>query len=763
MVGCFGKEGSCPSGQVLEDGLCVNTFLDEELNEIPTLQLNDYGNGFTYSSKTPLTEAEIVASDLDTVSEEDYEVSYERVTATTSYQDLMSFGMNNDIYYPGALIDFTDMNPIQANRNPIDISISLETATNTGSGSISVTVDDPKLSTIREGIRTLVSGNITQDTNMPARITYELREINSIEELSLNAGFAIQKGIFAGSISGGYNDEKKNTNLLLVIKQIYYTIDVDLPNDKLDFFNETNESLNNMFKDGTIPTYVSSVAYGRVAMILIQSNFSKQEIEAEINASFGLMSINPGSSKNKKLSNELEISLQRISSDTDTTIKAFIYGGDSNNLNNGFITSIEDISLENIFGSYDALGSVGLPISYTFRHIDGSLAKLQESNEYIIKTIKYVPKKIMKWDFYDKLVETKEIRELTSLTIDITAIEDNVANKIVKIPSNIETMVFKGTNDIANKLIYDNLTIEISPRSKPLSIYLSNISISGFNAPAIHTSSREKISIYLVGEVDLIGSDGYPGVLIPSLELIGDLGTDVTIIGGKGVYNLAPQPGIYSIDVLTIDMKDTLTIVGGNGRDGLDGISYNRSDNARYDVDGEDGGDGERGQDGSVTVKAGAINIITYGSLHLTLRTGDGGNGGNGGDGQFAGMDKSPTAVAGDGGDGGDGGLNGDIFDCINLNINGQFQRITIDYGKPGNSGSGGDGGHADQAWVIVLVKWSEPGNGGLRGSVGYQVTPNPIVYNTLQSSVSESNFNVTFGIPGQPGENGEKGDKDHF
>lgn len=765
LAGCTESDSQCPKGQVFDGVYCI---LDEqeddvELNDIPMLDLSVYGNGFEYTSKVPLTEEEIQINDLYIVSDEDYEVSYEKVTATTSYQDLMSFGANNDIYYPGALIDFTDMNPIQTDRNPIDISISLETATNTGVGSLTQNISDPKLSTIREGIRTLVSDNINQNTSMPARITYEIREIQSEDELSLNAGFSIQKGVFAGSLNGGYSTQKKNTNLLLVIKQVYYTIDVDLPSNKLDFFNESNEDLNQIFKDGTIPTYVSSVAYGRVAMIMIQSNFSRQEIEAEINASFGLMSINPGSSKNKKLSNGLELSLRKISSDTDTTVKAFIYGGDSSNINNGFITSIDDISLENIFGSYDAMSSVGLPISYTFRHIDGSLAKLQDSNEYFIKTVKYVPKKIMKWDFYDRLVETQEIRDMTELTIDITAIEDNVANKTVKIPSNIETIVFKGTNDISDKLIYENLSIEVSPRNKPLSIYFSNISISGYDAPAIHTTTREEITVYLDGEVDLIGSPGHSGIKVPSLVLVGELGTDITIIGGNGIGDILPKPSIYSIDDLTINIKDTLTLIGGDGADGADGYSYIRTSNPDNDEDGEDGEDGVNGQKGSVTIIAGNISITTSETMHLILDTGDGGNGGNGGNGEFAGMYKYPTAKAGDGGNGGNGGLNGDLFDCDNLVITGQFQRITLTFGAPGDAGNGGDGGHADKAFVIILVNWSDPGHGGSSGNVGFSVTPTPVVYYGLKDSVEAGNFGVTFGVPGAPGSDGENGDEDHF
>jgi hypothetical protein len=116
--------------------------------------------------------------------------------------------------------------------------------------------------------------------------------------------------------------------------------------------------------------------------------------------------------------------------------------------------------ISSLFGSYDAQNSIGLPISYKFRHLDGSLAKVQETNEYDIKKIEYKPKKLISWSALDELLNSGEINKLSTLKIDLRKMvdysdinnTDNVADKNITIPSNIKELYLLGPNNLTENI-----------------------------------------------------------------------------------------------------------------------------------------------------------------------------------------------------------------------------------------------------------------------------------------------------------------------
>ena len=122
--------------------------------------------------------------------------------------------------------------PIQMPRNPVTLSISLEgNITNNTNVSLSKSNVMPTLSDTRNAISTLVNDNIGQASDLPARMTYEIREINSSEEFNLNLGFGLNFNPIDLSNNFELNSLKYETNIAIIIKQVYYTIDVDTPND----------------------------------------------------------------------------------------------------------------------------------------------------------------------------------------------------------------------------------------------------------------------------------------------------------------------------------------------------------------------------------------------------------------------------------------------------------------------------------------------------------------------------------------------------
>jgi thiol-activated cytolysin len=117
----------------------------------------------------------------------------------------------------------------------------------------------------------------------PARISFEIQEVHSVEQLKL----AIQ-GNYNGSkvnISAGFDFNKQDVRSRFLVRflQIYYTIDIDLPTQPSDFF-ETMLGLEKL--GSSSPVYVSTVTYGRMVLFTVESNYSSSEINAALNAAF---------------------------------------------------------------------------------------------------------------------------------------------------------------------------------------------------------------------------------------------------------------------------------------------------------------------------------------------------------------------------------------------------------------------------------------------------------------------------------------------
>jgi hypothetical protein len=89
----------------------------------------------------------------------DFRSTYEQHDAIASLENVVYLGLNDDLIWPGALVSGTNAHqfvfePISIARGPITLSVSLEGSGSTGP--LSVRVDDPKLSTVRQGIADLL-------------------------------------------------------------------------------------------------------------------------------------------------------------------------------------------------------------------------------------------------------------------------------------------------------------------------------------------------------------------------------------------------------------------------------------------------------------------------------------------------------------------------------------------------------------------------------------------------------------------------------
>ena len=702
---------------------CDILFSQDEIEYVPVVGEN-YADGFKYVQRRTVAKEDVPKEyrdeelELNTV---DYDVTYETVTATSSYDDLCAYGVNDQILFPGALVDMSNgaYTAIPLARAPITISANLETLVGVNA-SLSETIKDPELSSVRNGIRTIVNNNLGKGANLPSNFTYEIKEVTNENEFLMNLGMGLQVSKFAMSEDFSYANIKKQTNLVMILKQVYYTIDMDHPSNGVRGFFASNLSNDKIEKTltGKVPAYVASVAYGRIAIISIQSNYSKSDIENEIRLSWGQMSDNPGKSPTKKLSAELDNTLKSIASDSETTINCFIYGGNSTTQMQIGAGSDNLSDIFNMLNSKDSSSGEGaLPISYTLRNLDSSIAKIQNCNEYTIKHIKYNAKKLMSWDHWNELRQSKEIDSLTALKFDLTSMLDytniegspNNAKITLQIPANIDKVYLIGPNANTKGFEYNNLGISVAGgrSGRPLYIYLDNISFNGCSESQEGASAtndgmciyadpgiEEEVIIVANGTVNLIGQPGSPAISCKNLVITAEEGTSghvFTVKGGAGSNGSVGSAAIVATNV-TLDMPGALTIRGGTGGNGAEGkeqtiVSANSEPPATETTAGGDGGTG------GVAINCTSLSIING---NVKLYGGNGGTGGVGGSviGEGSYYDYADLPDGGNGGNGGNGGA--PINANTQINISKTVPLVLLQYGDGGNGGAGGKGGDAE-------------------------------------------------------------------
>jgi hypothetical protein len=289
-----------------------------------------------------------------------------KISWTPGQDETILYDPSESVIYPGNVLDPTSFENGKyisvgvGNRRPITISISVP-----GFGQVRSRIENPTLSTVREGISQILKSGMTG--KQAGYATINCKEIFSKEHLT-----QLLKGKYSagfGKIEASYDfkDTKIKTRYLVDITQIFYTLDVD-PINKDSFFIKRPED---EFK--VSPVYVSEVKYGRKILFTIESDQNHQneekKLELEFKAFSGSGSVTAGSSL-EKINNE-------------NCIKGLFIGGDPG-------TGFESVNLRDssLFDNLKktavwSLDNQGSALSYTLRHAaTNSIFTVALSGEY---------------------------------------------------------------------------------------------------------------------------------------------------------------------------------------------------------------------------------------------------------------------------------------------------------------------------------------------------------------------------------------------
>jgi thiol-activated cytolysin len=270
------------------------------------------------------------------------------------------FNPTADVIYPGSMLQGNSLNqatpnPIVVNRAGGDLSIDILD----GNLVSSFEVDEVKKSTITNGINNIIA-NATG--TLPANFNLKVESIQSREEFALALGVDVD-GAFLdleSRLDYAYNSDK--SAFMVTLNQSYYTISFDLPTSLDELFapSVTPQQLANYVGVNNPATYISSVNYGRIFYLLIESSSTQHALDVAVRSAFNGVTTDVEATLDINYFNDLE----------EVTYSVFAYGGDAAPTFDA--TGVADInSLIDVLKQSTSLGAAK-PLSYVVRNVSNN-------------------------------------------------------------------------------------------------------------------------------------------------------------------------------------------------------------------------------------------------------------------------------------------------------------------------------------------------------------------------------------------------------
>ena len=290
--------------------------------------------------------------------------------AAPGFDEMLALDPTTDVIFPGAIlkgesIPTGEYVPIIADRAPITLSASLTNI----SGSPVVEIKDPKLSTVREGIKLgILDQEVTGAT--AAKVNFSISEVYSEEQLKLAIGVNYRSAVH--KVSGSFNFSKSTYQNKFVLKyfQVYYTIDMDPPKNPSDLFTSVPD-INAL--GSTSPVYVATVTYGRMVIYTIESNYSITEIDSAFK-----VALDPG--------NEGSVDAESKKVFSESKVEALVIGGSGSDAAQT-VKGPEDVYNYIANGGDYSKDSPGAPLSYKLRYLKQGtpVARVVLSSKYPVR------------------------------------------------------------------------------------------------------------------------------------------------------------------------------------------------------------------------------------------------------------------------------------------------------------------------------------------------------------------------------------------
>lgn len=302
-----------------------------------------------------------------------YITTTERFKASAAFDQQIMLNPGKDVIYPGVVImgssiaDGTYKEITKGTRRPITISYDITDAKKRGTDNDGVVVGTfvPSLS----NYRTLHNKILGQDISGVSSVwSFEDTTVYSESdfEIKFNMGVGYNTGLVEASVKNGFNFAKgsKKNKYMIKFMQTFYTVDVDQGKDT--FLYEKFDIAD--FK-GYRPVYVSSIAYGRLAYLTIESDETWDKIKNDLSVA---VDIKTGT----KIDGDLGVAVNNLKKNSKINI-TFI--GATN-----VVTDLDGFLNELANGGFSKKNP-GQIVAYKLRFVDdNSVANTVYNDEYTV-------------------------------------------------------------------------------------------------------------------------------------------------------------------------------------------------------------------------------------------------------------------------------------------------------------------------------------------------------------------------------------------
>jgi thiol-activated cytolysin len=288
----------------------------------------------------------------------------ERVTLsiTDGNANFPMFNPNAEVIYPGNLIQGATRNNATPSIIPVgraDGTISYNL--NNGNLQSFFYVDEVKKSSIQNAMNQIIDGAEMAGSVLPSNFNLEITQVESEQALAYEMGLDIETFTASASANLSFSQNVTYNRTLVKLTQQYYTMSFDIPTNGLDgFFAEsvTSTDLEPHIGSGNPAAFISSVTYGRIFYMLIESSSTRQEMQTQLEAAYDAFG---SASVSGSLDTDSMQALENLS------IKVVAYGGDASTTPLTGPTNINQLA-DQLQESTDI--KAGLPLSYTLRSVE---------------------------------------------------------------------------------------------------------------------------------------------------------------------------------------------------------------------------------------------------------------------------------------------------------------------------------------------------------------------------------------------------------
>jgi thiol-activated cytolysin len=204
---------------------------------------------------------------------------------------------NSNTVYPGSIIkgssieDFT-LNPVLGYGRPITVSVSIPTSPLKISKTLPIASPSGMFQAVRDALTTDFAGSAGN-----SRLNYDMKSFSYYQELRTLYGYNSKSNLlFVSNVTSGDKDLAKisrKTGIMVKFLQQNFTVDMDIPEEG----QLIDRNVDPAVFGGYAPLYVSSVTYGRLGIMTIETDAEQSRAEEVFRKAFSVLGfINGGNS-----------------------------------------------------------------------------------------------------------------------------------------------------------------------------------------------------------------------------------------------------------------------------------------------------------------------------------------------------------------------------------------------------------------------------------------------------------------------------------